>query len=254
MIKEIQELFDNYINWLRDKTQLKEIGDVVEITTPYLDRHNDNLQINVKKEGNEYLLSDDGYIIDDLHQSGCELTSKKRLEILETTLNGFGIKREGNTLIVKARQFDFSLKKHNLIQAMLAVNDLFYMATPVITSLFIEDVAQWLDLSDVRFTPKVKFTGKSGYDHMFDFVIPKSKNAPERILKAINNPNRNSAESYVFSWIDTKDVRAVDTAAYAILNDSDINPSAEVIGALQSYNINPIYWSKKQEVILSFKA
>ncbi|WP_418888699.1 DUF1829 domain-containing protein, partial [Methanothrix soehngenii] len=36
----------------------------------------------------------------------------------------------------------------------------------------------------------MKFTGKSGYDHLFDFVIPKSKKRPERILQAINRPSR----------------------------------------------------------------
>jgi hypothetical protein len=58
---------------------------------------------------------------------------------------------------------------------MLAVNDLFYLAEPFVKSLFFEDVVAWMDESEVRYTPKVKFTGVSGYDHLFDFVIPKSR-------------------------------------------------------------------------------
>ena len=45
---------------------------------------------------------------------------------------------------------------------MLAINDLFYLAVPVVASLFYEDVVAWLDLHEIRYTPKVKFTGKSG--------------------------------------------------------------------------------------------
>ncbi len=42
-------------------------------------------------------------------------------------------------------------------------------------------VVTWLDVHDVRYTPKVKFTGKTGFDHLFDFVIPKSvESARER--------------------------------------------------------------------------
>lgn len=249
MIEEIQKLIDNYLNWLKDRTSLKEINDVVEITTPFLDRHNDYIQIYVKKYQDGFLLTDDGYTIEDLYQSGCDLTSQKRLSILNTTLNGYGVKKEEVNLTIHARSNDFSLKKHNLIQAILAVNDLFFMASPVVSSLFIEDVAEWLDASDIRYTPKVKFTGKSGYDHLFDFVIPKSRKSPERILKAINKPNRDAAESFAFSWIDTKDVRTPETMAYVVLNDSESSPSSEVFGAFQSYSINPILWSERKSAI-----
>jgi hypothetical protein len=45
---------------------------------------------------------------------------------------------------------------------MLAVNDQFYLAKPIVESLFYEDVVQWLDANDIRYTPSVKFTGISG--------------------------------------------------------------------------------------------
>ena len=42
MLSEIKELLDNYSLWLRDKTTLLQIDENwVEITTPFLDRHND---------------------------------------------------------------------------------------------------------------------------------------------------------------------------------------------------------------------
>jgi len=45
MITDVQALLDKYIAWLKDKNILREVKDWVEITTPYLDRHNDYLQI-----------------------------------------------------------------------------------------------------------------------------------------------------------------------------------------------------------------
>ena len=97
------------------------------------------------------------------------------------TLNGFGVKLNEEALEVHATAENFPLHKHNLIQAMLAVNDLFYLAKPVVESLFYEDVVAWLDANEIRYTPKVKFTGTSGYDHLFDFVIPEIEKQPERI-------------------------------------------------------------------------
>jgi hypothetical protein len=248
MIQEIQDLIDSYLKWLKDKTILRQVKDWVEITTPYLDRHNDYLQIYAKRQDGGYLLTDDGYVLEDLELSGCKLESAKRQALLRITLNGFGVQAKEGRLEIHASHENFAIRKHNLIQSMLAINDLFYLAVPMVASLFYEDVVAWLDLHEIRYTPKVKFTGKSGYDHLFDFVIPKSRSHPERILHTINRPNRDTAETLAFSWIDTKEVRPPDSKAYALLNDSDQTISTPVVDALRSYEVNPILWSKREEI------
>ena len=101
MISDIQKLIDQYIQWLRDKTKLKEINSTwIQITTPYLDRHNDCLQIYAKLQDSGYLLTDDGYIITDLAQSGCKLDSPKRQDLLRMTLAGFWVTMTDGTLEV----------------------------------------------------------------------------------------------------------------------------------------------------------
>ena len=247
MIGEVQSLLDQYWIWLRDRTSLREIGDWTEITTPYLDRHNDCLQIYAKRVNGGFVLTDDGYILDDLEQSGCKLDSPKRQALFKTTLNGFGIQMNEKALEVHASADNFALRKHNLVQAMLALNDLFYLASPVVANIFYEDVVAWLDLSEIRYTPNVKFTGKSGYDHRFDFVIPKSRVQPERVVRAINRPSRDTAQAMAFSWIDTKEVRSPDSRAYAILNDSDQQLSENVLAAIRSYDVHPIAWSTRDQ-------
>jgi hypothetical protein len=96
MIDEIKSLMDSYVGWLRDKTTLRPMGEIVEITTPFLDRHNDYLQIYASRSDGQILLTDDGYVLDDLLMSGCRLDSKKRQNLLKITLNGFGVQQEGN--------------------------------------------------------------------------------------------------------------------------------------------------------------
>lgn len=248
MSQDIQKLLDDYVAWLRDKTSLRQLDDWVEITTPYLDRHNDYIQIYARKSNGSFTLTDDGYTIGDLEQSGCKLNSQKRQELLKMTLNGFGIQLLGDALEVHATPDNFALRKHNLVQAMLAVNDMFYLAVPMVASLFYEDVVAWLDLHDVRYTPKVKFSGKTGYDHLFDFVIPKSRRQPERIIQTINRPSRDTAQVVAFAWIDTKEVRPPDSKAFALLNDSEIAISSSVTDALKNYDVQPISWSKRDEV------
>jgi len=248
MIRDIERLLSEYYVWLKDKTALRQIDQWVEITTPYLDRHNDYVQIYAKRADGGFILTDDGYIIDDLEQSGCRLESSKRQDLLRLTLNGFGVQIDGKALQVHASPENFALRKHNLVQAMLAVNDMFYLAVPIVASLFYEDVVAWLDVYDIRYTPKVKFTGKTGYDHLFDFVIPKSRQEPERIIKTINRPNRDTAQAVVLSWIDTKEVRSPDSRAYALLNDTEQAVSPAVLDALRSYEVRPVPWSEREDV------
>jgi hypothetical protein len=249
MVAEIERLVDSYRTWLRQKTAIREIDDSwVEITTPYLDRHNDSLQIYAKRSNGGYLLTDDGHTVSDLEASGCNLQTAKRQDLLRVTLNGFGIKLSDGALEVKATADTFPSRKHDLVQAMLAVNDLFYLAQPIVESLFLEDVTSWLDGAGVRYIPNVKFTGISGYDHRFHFGIPKSRQEPERIVEAISRPTKESAADFIFRWNDTREVRASDAQAYAILNDREHTVSSSVIDALGNYGIKPVAWTARYEM------
>ena len=153
------KLVDNYYSWLRERTQLKDLDRAVEITTPFLDRHNDYIQIYLINSEEGLLLTDDGYTISDLEISGCNLKTPKRAEALHTTLNGFGVSLVDGELQVKANETDFPSKKHNLLQAILAVNDLFYVARANVQNFFSEDVGLWLDENDVRYVPDATFAG-----------------------------------------------------------------------------------------------
>ncbi len=98
-------------------------------------------------------------------------------------------------------------------------------------------------------SPEREFTGKSGCDHLFDFVIPKSKKQPERILQAINRSSRDEAMITAFAWFDTREVRPPNSRAYAILNDLEREVPTTVVDALQSYDVRAIPWSKRVDVV-----
>ncbi|RYZ86031.1 MAG: DUF1828 domain-containing protein [Proteobacteria bacterium] len=246
---DFEGLIENYVRWLKDKTLTKKLKeDTVEITTPFLDRHNDYLQIYAKKFDNFYRLSDDGHTLSDLAMSGCELQTPKRKRLLDEALNGLGVKLLGENIYVDTTPLDFPQKKHDLIQAILAVNDLFYLAQSTVSSLFMEDVTAWFDSLDIRYVNRARFTGKSGFSHSFDYVIPKSAAAPERVIQLMNRPSRSTAEKFAFTWVDTKVSRDPGVKAYAFLNDkSDKSNMNEIAAALRSYDLTPILWSQKEE-------
>lgn len=255
MNPEYPRLVLSYVDWLRSNTQLADIDGVCEITTPFLDRHNDHIQIYIEAKNNgTFELHDDGYTITDLKLSGCSLSTTNRKQMLDMILKGFNVSEKDEILFVDADKNTFPHRKHALLQAILTVNDMFMTSKQHVARFFLEDVAQFLDASDVRYTPDVSFPGKSGFNHRFDFVIPRSKDHPERVLRAINNPNKDSATALLFAWTDTKDNRAKDSRVYAILNDTERPLHPDLLSAFGQYDVSTILWSERQKYVETLAA
>jgi len=73
------------------------------------------------------------------------------------------------------------------------------------------------------------------------------KHAPERLIRAVNRPSRDLAESLAFSWVDTKEVRPAESRFYAFLNENRA-PSTTIVDALANYDIVPVIWSARDSV------
>jgi hypothetical protein len=248
---ECQKLIDEYVNWLRQGLSVESIGEACELTTPFLDRHNDHLQVYATRRNGSIVLSDDGYILSDLRTSGLEIDTPKRKMVLEGVLGGLGVRAENSQLMVEASAANLGQRLHSLVQAMLAINDMFVMAQPRVASFFFEDVQKFLDSHDVRYTPRVKLAGKSGYDHGVDFLIPKSRRRPERILQAIATPKKDNISAYLWTLNDTRGARQVEARAeaYAFLNDQEQAVGGDVIEALNAYSVVPAIWSQRSNYV-----
>lgn len=255
MNKPITQLVDEYRTWLAEKTHVRELTQGWhEITTPFIDHHNDMIQLYIARKDDRIVLTDDGYVINDLADAGCDVDgSPKRKALLARTLNGFGVTRDGDALTVTADDSTFAFKKHSLLQSILAVSDMFMLAQSNVASLFVEDVYGWLDEQEIRYTPRAKFSGQTGFDHVFEAVIPKSKSAPERLLKAISNPSRDRIESAIFSWSDTRDSRPEGAEFYTLINDQKKIP-AGTLDALQAYDITSVLWSEREKFVTALAA
>lgn len=247
---ECQELIDDYLRWLKEGLAASVVNEACELTTPFLDRHNDHLQLYAKRSDGKITLTDDGYIYSDLLASGLEFNTPKRRAALETTLNGFGVRLDDrNHLIVEATPRTLGQKVHSLIQAMVGVNDMFLLAQSRVASFFFEDVRSFLDAHEIRYIDRVKISGTSGFDHAIDFLIPKSPTRPERLLQTINVPSKSTVTSYLFTLTDTRDARGAESEAYVFLNDEDQAVSASTLEALEAYNVTPARWTRRDEYV-----
>ncbi|MCM3196280.1 DUF1829 domain-containing protein [Priestia megaterium] len=252
-----ENLKKSYVDWLNTKITYKDLeAGTIEITTPFLDRHNDRLQIYaIPQQDDTIKLTDDGYILSDLFLSGFELRgSKKRQQMFNTIINGYGVSfdKEYDELFVVASFQDFPQKKHMLIQAMMTVNDMFMTVKATVSSLFAEDVGNFLHQNNIRYNENVFLAGKSGYTHNFNYLIPPFKDAPERVVHTMNSPNKSTLSNILFSWGDTREIRNQQnykSELYVFINDQDKNVDSSLENAFKIEGIHPVLWSKRKKVV-----
>jgi len=60
---ECERLIAEYIGWLKQGLRVSELERCCQISTPFLDRHNDEIEIYVEKRNGGIVLSEDGYTI-----------------------------------------------------------------------------------------------------------------------------------------------------------------------------------------------
>jgi len=79
-----------------------------------------------QNEDGSYFLTDDGYIIGHLQPAGILFQrSQKRVEMLNKIAGKFGVTFAEDRLEIQVAESDYPKKEHMLIQAMLAVNNMF---------------------------------------------------------------------------------------------------------------------------------
>lgn len=254
MLTQAEHFTKVYLDWLSDKFIATDVGEYIRIDAPFLDRHNDFVTLYVKPENGGYFLTDDGFTINDLLMTGCDISTPKRKSILNGIVSGFGVNlTSDNELTVIANTHNFALKKHMLIQAMLSVNDMFMMTQSQVASIFIEDIALFLDENEIRFSESIHMPGTSGLSHKVDFLIPPSKKAPERLITGINSPSKTTVGSSLFAWNDIRPLRPSITKLYIFYNDAK-KVNNDLLVAIKNCEATPIPWSKKYDFIEELSA
>ncbi len=254
MIEDVKPLVESYCRWLKEETVLREIDGQVEITTPFVDRHNDLIQIFVRRgiDGG-FVLTDAGYTIDDLEMSGLSLRKEELMNHLRTALSGFGVNEERGELLVQVPVEEFPIAKNNLIQSILAVNDLYYLATPKVapkmdaSKMFRSEVAGWLDGIGIEYDFQTELLGNSGLSHTFDFHIRGSDPNPDKIVGTLNRPGVKDAKYFLFACLDVLNGASGKIEPYAILNFEGGKYADSISKSFRNYKINSFHWNQRGE-------
>nr|WP_281063412.1 DUF1828 domain-containing protein [Lactobacillus colini] len=209
----------------------------------------------IKNKDNTITLTDDGWTLANLESKGVTISrSKNRKKIFTERLNAFGINEIDEELTTTVKYKDFPLAKNRLLQAILAVNDMFMLSKNNTKSLFFEDVGVFLEENNIRATPDVSIPGSSGITFNFDYLISGYKDIPTRFIKTISTPNNPLfAKAALTDILQTRELRK-NSSFYVFLNDSSsddkiITIKPEIKELLIEQNIKPVLFTERNSVL-----
>ena len=243
--EEVVDLVSEYHRWLADRTVLRQHGEVIEINTPFLDRHRDGIQLFAKKEGNSIRLSDDGYTICDLEQTGLDFKTDRRKEMLKTILRVNGVSMDGDELYVVATSENFPERKSDLLNAIMRVSDMYVTITDKRQSMFQTEVRQWLGEKHIPGAADMRFMGISGFSVVADFVITRDITRMPTVLQTVPKPDKQSMARILF----TKSELVGQTSGVCMMiNDSGV--SSNMMNNIREFSDNngimSMTWSNRE--------
>jgi len=244
---DIQKMITNYTEWLRAEITTSTFGDYTELTTPYLDRFNDYLQIYAKQNSDGTItLTDDGYIIGSLISSGMKFKKgSNRHKMLIRIASRFNVSVENETIMTVATPHNFPQKKHMMVQAMLAVDDLFEVSAENVKSLFLEEVKNYFDANEIYYTEEYPFLGKTGTIYKYDFHFQRTKKKPGRFCKGFNKLDISKRDLTLFNWLDTQEERGNSSELIVIYNDEN-SVKDEVLTGFDNYGIKTVPFGHRE--------
>jgi hypothetical protein len=247
---DIQKMISDYTEWLKAEITTANFGEYIELTTPYLDRFNDYMQIYVRQNENGTLtMTDDGYIIGSLISAG--MTFKKnsnRQKMINRIATSYGITIEGEEITALATAQNFPQKKHMMVQAMLAIDDL-YIATPEgVKDLFMEDIETYFVANDIFYSKDFSLLGKTGTIYTYDFHLQRTREKPERFCKGFNKLTLSRRDLTLFNWIDTQEKRG-DSGELIVLYNDENTVTNEVLTGFDNWGVRTVPFSQRDESI-----
>ncbi|MGN1272619.1 MAG: DUF1828 domain-containing protein [Lactobacillus sp.] len=261
-----EKLRKMHLEWYNQNTSFENLNDnVVAIEVPFLDNFSDEVEMYAVGQKNGLIkLTDDGWTLDNLLSRGVDINrSKKRKNILINQLKGYGISLDDDELTTTVDINHFAEAKNRLLQAILFTNDMFMLAHNNTSSIFVEDVGNFLTANDIRATANVAFYGNSGMTFKFEYLINGIKDIPTRLIKTLSVPNNSVfAKAILTDITEARKIRKNDdmlTDYYVFVNDIDNSQKAlrsvkpEITSMFKDNNIKPVLYSERDTVIKELK-
>lgn len=158
-----KQISDDFKEKVSEAVRLHEEGvNRYRVFTPFTFDDGDSFSIVLQKNGNGWLLSDEGHTF--MHMSYemdmAALEKGNRAELLESVLNNFGISKSEGSLELRFEPGEAGNALYTYLQALTKISDLGYLNREIVKSTFMEDFKQTMEAE----LPKERYS----FDYHFE--------------------------------------------------------------------------------------
>lgn len=116
------------------------------VNTPFRYEDGDHFGIVLKREGNDWILTDEASTLMHLSYeiSEKDLESGARFELIANSLAGFSVENRDGEFVIPVSEERFGDALFSFIQAILKVSDVSYLSREIVRSTFLEDFREFL--------------------------------------------------------------------------------------------------------------
>lgn len=248
--QEREEIISSCLEWLKEGFAVQALGGAYEVTTPFLDRRNDHIQIYVSKQDDGFIISDDGNTVSDMAEGGFNLKLDSKTKLLNHTIHGYGVIQDNKVLRLEAEHSNLGQRMNFMIQAIMALNNIMPVpAVPVksLMSLFRRRVIETLSAQGFQHQPKVPALGISGYKHQMETITRPDEPPTTLYFKAFYTPDKRSVSRFLFKLHDIYTGEAEIQKSVAVLNNEEKQVSERELAALEKYGVVPALWTWRED-------
>lgn len=251
---ECNAVVSKCLEWLGEGFSAQYLGGDCVVTTPFLDRRNDHIQIRVRKRDGRYVISDGGTTMPDMVDGGFSLGKTVNKELVAYITSGYGVQLDdkANSLGVEADDTNVGQRMNFLLQAIMAMNsNVPVPALPKISprAQFENMVSDHLQSLDIFIKGKAGVPGISGYLHEMETVSSTSDSSSTRYFKAFHSPDKRSVKEFLFQLEDVHQYNGGNgiRKSIAVLNDEKKPDCGSEINALEKYDVAHALWMKRDD-------
>lgn len=149
---QIERIESDFKAKVCEQLRLKQEGESrYRVFTPFLFEDGDHLAVVLKREANQWLLSDEGHtymhLTYDIDEK--DLRSGTRQKIITNALSAFAVTDRSGELLTTIKDGQYGDALYSFVQALLKISDVTFLSRERVRSTFIEDFREFIE-SNVR--------------------------------------------------------------------------------------------------------
>lgn len=218
------------------------------ITVPFERADRDAITLWIQKQGDEYVITDEGETYGYLYLSNINLDQSRREQRLSSTKKRYGLDSAKYEVKLTTDSENLGFRLLDAIQAVQSISYLAYTRRQYTQTDFKEEVGDYLEGKGYQLERNVDVMGDSE-PHRVDYHVHSHKPTYLDALHAEDvSTAKSMAERTAFKWIDIQ-ANNPDVTTISVLDDESGEYNEEAVKILSNYSDRYIPWSTRGTLV-----